>query len=448
MDELGPTVVVTPCPHALLINLPEATPMQDQPLSRDISQQHLEVSRRYFMHLGTAGFAAMGYPSLLRAQDADRNILEETIADLDYLTHHKEFELVERGKPLPYKLPPEKRLAIGMERESWKLDVIADRETNARVDNPLSREKGTALDFKGLLKLAGKRPTRFLKVMTCNNMATPLGMGLWEGVPLREAIWAARPSANIRRVFYYGHHNEDPEQIFRSSLPIGRVLEDPPGDHPVILCYKLNGEWLGGKNGGPVRMIVPEAYGFKSVKWLKTVVLTNAPAANDTYASGNNDIDSWMKTMCRFIHKPTKVKAGSPIPLTGLAQVGVGGLGKVQVWIKPQQDGEWPKDDPYFTKAPWQDAAILPPPEKWGGGLPGGKLPPDVRFFTAEGKPTHWPMRYTIAHWATLLKGMVPGKYVIYCRTIDNGGNAQPMPRPFRKSGRNNIEGSLITIEG
>ncbi|MBT44486.1 MAG: hypothetical protein CL922_03465 [Deltaproteobacteria bacterium] len=71
-----------------------------------------------------------------------------------------------------------------------------------------------------------------------------------------------------------------------------------------------------------------------------------------------------------------------------------------------------------------------------------------MRFFTAEGKPTHWPMRYTIAHWATLLKGMVPGKYVIYCRTIDNGGNAQPMPRPFRKSGRNNIEGSLITIEG
>ncbi|HAT18534.1 MAG TPA: hypothetical protein DCS85_00105, partial [Verrucomicrobiales bacterium] len=69
------------------------------------------------------------------------------------------------------------------------------------------------------------------------------------------------------------------------SLPIGRVLEDPPGDHPVILCYKLNGEWLSGERGGPVRMIVPDAYGFKSVKWLKAVVLTNAPAANDTYAS-------------------------------------------------------------------------------------------------------------------------------------------------------------------
>ena len=29
-----------------------------------------------------------------------------------------------------------------------------------------------------------------------------------------------------------------------SKLPIGRVLEDPFGLPPVILCYKLNGQWL------------------------------------------------------------------------------------------------------------------------------------------------------------------------------------------------------------
>ncbi len=416
--------------------------MKHLSLSHDVRQQHLEVTRRYFIRIGAVGFAAMGCPSRLHAE-----ILKEALAALEYLTRPGEFETIERGNPPPYKLPLEKRRAIGMERESWELDIIADSNTNARVDNPLSREKGTALNFKNLLEIAGKRPTRFLKVMTCNNLAAPLGMGLWEGIPLRDAIWAAKPSANIRRVFYYGHHNEDPEQIFRSSLPIGRVLEDPPGDHPVILCYKLNGEWLSGERGGPVRIIVPEAYGFKSVKWLKTVVLTNEPAANDTYASGNNDIDSWMKTMCRFIHVPDKVKAGSPIPLTGLAQVGVGGLGKVQVWIRDRKDGEWPGDDPYFTNAPWQDVEILPPPEQWGGGLPGGRLPKGVRFFTAAGKPAHWPMRYTIAHWATLLKGMAPGQYRVYCRTIDKRGIAQPMPRPFRKSGRNTIEESLITVE-
>ena len=77
-------------------------------------------------------------------------------------------------------------------------------------------------------------------------------------------------------------------------------------------------------------MLVPDAYGFKSVKWLKSVVLTNNYQANDTYAGGNNDIDSWMKTMSRFHFKPAKGKPGEPIPITGWAQVGVGGLSKVQ----------------------------------------------------------------------------------------------------------------------
>ena len=55
-----------------------------------------------------------------------------------------------------------------------------------------------------------------MKVMTCNNRSRPLGMGLWEGVPLRDVIWLARPVENVRRVFYHGYHNEDPKQMFRS----------------------------------------------------------------------------------------------------------------------------------------------------------------------------------------------------------------------------------------
>ena len=57
-------------------------------------------------------------------------------------------------------------------------------------------------------------------------------------------------------------------------------------------------------------------------------------------------------------------------------------------------------------------------------------------------------MRYTIAHWATLLKGVKPGKYDVYCRTIDLKGIAQPMPRPFKKSGRNAIQKAEFTVEG
>ena len=87
--------------------------------------------------------------------------------------------------------------------------------------------------------------------MTCLNIGCPLGMGIWEGVPLRTLVWLTQPKENLRRVFYYGYHNDDPKQMFRSSLPVGRVLEDFDDLPPVIVCYKLNGEWLTPERGAP-----------------------------------------------------------------------------------------------------------------------------------------------------------------------------------------------------
>ena len=62
----------------------------------------------------------------------------------------------------------------------------------------MSKELGTALDWQGLMKIAETKAVRYLKVMTCNNIDSPLGMGLWEGVPLRDVIWLARPRETPR----------------------------------------------------------------------------------------------------------------------------------------------------------------------------------------------------------------------------------------------------------
>jgi DMSO/TMAO reductase YedYZ molybdopterin-dependent catalytic subunit len=195
-------------------------------------------------------------------------------------------------------------------------------------------------------------------------------------------------------------------------------------------------------------MLVPEAYGFKSVKWLNRVVLSNLFHANDTYARGNNDVDSWLKTFARLLSWPSEVDAGKPIPLTGVAQVGISGLGRVQVWLR-RTEGPLPDDDPYFTKAPWQDAEVLAPPTDWGGDLPDGRLPQWPLGFDPEtGKPRNWPMRYTYAHWAALLEPVPPGEYELRCRTLDANGIAQPLPRPFPKSGRNSIQKVSLVVKG
>ncbi len=410
--------------------------------------EHQCLSRRYFLGLGAASVAAYSLGSTARARADDKvDPLADLIRKLEYFTKPDAFGTVERGTPLPYSHPLEKLKEVGLTRETWKLEVIADPDAPPKLGAPLSKAAGTALDWEGLMKLAEKHAVRFPKIMTCNNGGSPLGMGLWEGVPLRTVIWLTKPDSDLRRVFYYGYHNDDIKQRFQSSLPVGRILEDPPGEHPVILCYKLNGEFLSGKRGGPVRMVIPEAYGFKSVKWLQRVVLTNAPYANDTYANGNNDVDSWMKTFCRLISHPDTVAAGQSIPITGLAQVGISGLKKVQYWLSPH-DAQLPADDPYFTQGDWKDAEILAPPKTWGGGLPNGEMPKDVRGFNPEtGQPQAWPMRYALAHWAALIKDVSPGKYHLRCRTIDANDVAQPLPRPFAKSGRNSIEKVELTVK-
>jgi DMSO/TMAO reductase YedYZ molybdopterin-dependent catalytic subunit len=420
-----------------------------EPHPQSLFDDHLELTRRYFLRIGAAGLAAAGLPSVTTASGAGNAALEKSIAALKYFTPPPKFISVERGNPLPYKLPPEKLKAAGLTRDTWRLEVVPDVETKGpkpSLGKPLSKKDGTALTFKTLMKLAETKAVKFPKIMTCNNMASPLGMGLWEGVPLRDVLWLAEPKENIRRVQYYGYHNKDPKQLFQSTLAVGRVLEDPPGLPPVVLCYKLNGDWITGQRGGPVRMIVPEAYGFKSVKWITRVTLSNLHHANDTYARGNNDLDSWMKTFARFVNKPGRAKAGQPIPITGLCQVGISGLKKVQVWAT-LKSAKLPAGDPYFTKAPWTDAKLLPAPTNWGGGLPGGKLPLPVRGFDKAGRPKHWPMPFTLAHWALLMPGLPAGRYDVRCRTIDAHGRAQPLPRPFRKSGRNAIERQTLIVE-
>ncbi len=410
-------------------------------------REHHELTRRYFLRLGAAGAAAAAWPKTTTAAQRPPQLAQAIEKLESYLTPPEAFSDVSRGNPIPHTLPEEKKKEVGLTRETWSLEVVSDPDHKANIRNPLTKENGKALDFKALMQLAEKHAVRFPKVMTCLNIGCPLGMGIWEGVPLRDIFWLTQPRRDVRRVYYHGYHNDDPQQIFRSSLSLDRVLEDPFDLPPVIVCYKLNGQWLSAKRGGPARIVVPEAYGFKSVKWLQQITLTNLHHANDTYAKGNNDVDSRLKSFAATLSVAAKAKAGVPMPVTGYAQVGISGVSKVQVWIH-SDDEPLPKDDKYFATAPWRDAEILGPPAKWGGGLPNDKMPPKTMGIDPQtGKPTRWPMRLSKIHWAILLPGLSKGKYTLRSRTIDERGQAQPMPRPFRKSGHAAIEQVSITVE-
>ena len=411
-------------------------------------RDHDLVTRRFFMRVGASGLGMFCGGAAQIWADGLSPELDDAVAKLEsYMTPLDKFRDISRGSPVPHSLSEEKRTEVGLTRETWRLEVTADPDHPTRIKQPMTIADGTALDFPRLMELAQTHVVKFAKVMTCLNIGCPLGTGIWEGVPLKVIIWKTQPIENFRRIFYYGYHNNEPKQMFRSSLPAGRVLEDLYDLPPVILCYKLNGAWLSPERGGPVRVVVPEAYGFKSIKWLSHIVLTNLAVANDTYIEGNNDVDSPLKTFAATLSVPPTVSANQRIPVTGYAQVGISGLKKVQVWVC--RKGAEPPNDPHFGTVQWMDATILPPPEpgKWGGDLPDAKIPAGTIEFDDSGRPKVWPMRFAKVHWATLLDGLSAGEYTLRSRTVDEKGHAQPMPRPFRKSGHAEIEQVVFVVK-
>ncbi|HWQ54482.1 MAG TPA: molybdopterin-dependent oxidoreductase [Bryobacteraceae bacterium] len=409
--------------------------------------EHCERTRRYFLQLGSAAAAAWNASPLTAADASGDPQLQEATGKLEYLTPpDRPWTVLDKAKAGIAKLSPDRLREIGLAPETWSLEVVPDPAGGSNVEKPLSRALGNALDWNGLMRLAEKHAVRFLHVCTCTNGADPFHMDLWEGVPFREVIWLSRPKESVRRVYYQSYHRENLPS-FQSSLPLSQILETPPGQTPVILAYKRNGQPIPASQGGPVRMIVPGFYGNKSIKWVKRAVLTNNYQANDSDAELNNDTENPLKTRARFINFPKELLQGNPAALTGMAQVGISGLEKVQYCVH-SQERRWPEDDPNWTKADWKDAAILPPPSDWGGGLPGGKLPPNTSHIDPiKATPLQWPIRYTIVHWAALLPGLPAGSYDLCCRTIDGNGIAQPMPRPFPRTGFNAIHHLTLTVK-
>jgi len=85
---------------------------------------------------------------------------------------------------------------------------------------------------------------------------------IWEGVPLASLLERAGvlPEAKWLLAFAYG--------AYTAAMPLAEARK--PG---VILARKLGGEPLPEPYGGPLRLVVPHLYGWKSVKWLMGIKL-------------------------------------------------------------------------------------------------------------------------------------------------------------------------------
>jgi DMSO/TMAO reductase YedYZ molybdopterin-dependent catalytic subunit len=364
-----------------------------------------------------------------------------------FLTNPPDFRDVSRGNPRPYTLTGEALVRARLTPETWRLEIDTDGSTT--LQTPRTLAAASALDLPALERLGRQHGRKFLKAMQCLNIAQPLGQGLWEGVPLREIVKLVGRVTNLRRVYYWGFHNNDPRQLFQSSLSYTQVMEAPPWDLGPFVAYRLNGRPIPLVRGGPVRMIVPWAHGFKSIKWLQRIVLTNDYRANDTYAAGNNDPESHLKTAAYLDPGPEVFRPGQPVVITGTVMVGLSGLRRVEYWLRPDtgRHGQLADDDPAWRTARWLPCAVEPPPREWGAALGEGVRPGEVWGFDPRaGRPKEWPLRFSWGLWSVTLPRLVPGTYEFRARAVDRNDFAQPEPRPYPKSGRNEVQCRQLTV--
>ena len=81
---------------------------------------------------------------------------------------------------------------------------------------------------------------------------------VFEGVPFRAVLQAVRPKAEARYVMVHA------EQGFTANVP----LEDLDRE-TVLFAHKHDGKELEADHGGPLRLVVPHLYFWKSAKWVR-----------------------------------------------------------------------------------------------------------------------------------------------------------------------------------
>lgn len=181
----------------------------------------------------------------------------------------------------------------GLTPERWTLTVRGDVERPVR------------LSFPDLLALPQREITCDIH---CVTSWTKLGMN-WKGVPFAQLAELVRPRSTAKFVVM------ECEQGFTTSLPYEALRGED-----VLLAHTVEGAPLPSEHGGPVRMLVPRRYFYKSAKWLRGLKFVQVDEPGFWEVRGYSNIaDPWAETRysvddVKVIHRMRKGTLFRPLP--------------------------------------------------------------------------------------------------------------------------------------
>lgn len=106
---------------------------------------------------------------------------------------------------------------------------------------------------------------------------------VWEGVTARDLINIVQPHASTRHVIFHAHDG------YRSNISMARFSEEN-----VLLAHAWNGDAISREHGGPIRMVIPSLYFWKSAKWVRQITFLENDVKGYWEALGyHNEGDPW-----------------------------------------------------------------------------------------------------------------------------------------------------------
>ncbi|HEX9270099.1 MAG TPA: molybdopterin-dependent oxidoreductase [Candidatus Limnocylindria bacterium] len=193
--------------------------------------------------------------------------------------------------------------------EAWKLEI------GGAVASPF------ALTYDELLDLEAVEQLHTLECISNNVGGDLISTALWTGVPLRDLLARAQPKPGTFDVKLTSVDG------YTDSIRIEKAMEPA-----TIVAYLMNGYTLPEDHGYPARLLVPNIYGMKNVKWLRSIECVTFDFQGYWMERGWSDV-AIVNTNCRIDTPSNAVRwnGAESIPIAGIAFAGARGIAKVEI---------------------------------------------------------------------------------------------------------------------
>ena len=363
-----------------------------------IKLSHTSSSRRTFFR--QAGSIAMGL-SLLPLSACESLVVDPVIsgeATFPFLTPTETFFAQFGGDGSIPDWPGIQQIPRGR----WRLAI------DGMVENPLS------LAFSDIDSNIEAQRT-ILSTLRCilDNNAVPglVGTATWTGVPLSLFLDEAGIDRNASRVRIYAADG------FTNNLTLDKIYNVQSDLSEPLLVYAMNGSPLRPQHGSPVRLLVPGHYGYKSVKWIERIEVTDSNDVFGTYQEilgyeDDGEID--VNAKATSVLRGSRIKPGRT-SIAGFALSGAASIDKVLVTINDEEARE--------ARILSLNELVASEPDLAGIS----QLTEEQFNYPYRGVWTLWELNWDAE----------PGEHRITINAIDAAGHQQPREDPDPTNGQN-----------